>query len=216
MTDDKGKEEAVVVQSSPLSRLSLRERAAYNSHLKDKDPPLAPSTQAGMFELYLNGMSLEEIQRSNKDYRLGAIVRSFIDGDWEEKRMEYVRQLLSTIASRVAQVQSESVRFISDLLAVAHKQNGEKLRKYLKSGDEKDLGGFSIQSITVYRQVAETLIKITGTGQQVPQPPPADTQVEASTSSGVKDVQLIQPRPGLPSKEAAEILARLQSPEVVE
>lgn len=203
-------ETAVVVPSDPVSRLTLRERAAYNSHLKDKDPPLGASTQGRLFELFLNGMSLEEIQRTTKDYRLGAIVRAFIEGDWETRRVEYVKQLLATIASRVAQVQSESVRFIADLLAVAHKQHGEKLRKYIQSGDEKDLGGFSIQSITVYRQVAETLIKITGTGQQTPPSPPPPEEAYST-----KDVQARPvPRQKLPSQEAAAILAQLQNPDL--
>lgn len=144
------------------SGLTHREEAAYRMHLKASEPPLSPSLQMQLFELYLNGYSCEQIASLNRGIRLGAIVRAFKEGDWMNKRGAYINHLLENVKDRVQQVQCEAVVFASDLLAVAHKMFGGKLQRYLQTGDESELGGLAINSLKQYKETVDLLLKLTG------------------------------------------------------
>lgn len=126
--------------------------------------PLAPLTQGKLFELFLNGKSPSEIQRLNPTFTLGQVVDAYIEGEWEKKRRTHVNRLLSRVRDRVVQVQSESVEFMADMLASAHKLHGDKLKRYLQSGNEKDLGDLKIENLEQYRKAADVLLKLTGQG----------------------------------------------------
>lgn len=145
------------------SHLTYKEEAAYRVAVREKEFPLTPQKQAQLFELYLNGMTCEQIIGTQPPgIRLGAVVRACVEGDWYNKRQSYLNQLLNNVKTRVAQVQSESVNFAADLLAAAHKQHGRKLKKYLETGEEKALGDFAISNLTQYQKAASLLLSLTG------------------------------------------------------
>lgn len=149
-----------------LRTLSERELEALKKFREDrqysKDYPLSPIAQAKLFELYLNGKSCEEIQKLNTGFSLGQVVDSFVEGKWEQRRKNHINRLLSRVKERVVQVQSEAVEFMADMMSAAHKLHGEKLKKYLQSGNEADLGEMSINSLDKYRKAAEIILKLTG------------------------------------------------------
>lgn len=124
--------------------------------------PLAPVTQAKLFELYLNGSCCEDIQKLNPTFTLGQVVDACVDGKWEQRRRNHINRLLSRVRDRVVQVQSESVEFMSNMLAAAHKLHGDKLKKFLQTGNEKDLGDVKIENLEQYRKAADVLLKLTG------------------------------------------------------
>lgn len=157
MSDEK-KDSVVRVES----HLNEREEVALQQHLKAREPGLSPTLQAEMFELYLKGATLEEIARVNKGIRLGAIVRAWKEGDWHNRRLLYLKGLFDGLRERVQQAQGESVTFLSDLLATAHKLHGDKLRRYLQTGDEKELGDLAIKNLGQYKMALELLLKATG------------------------------------------------------
>ena len=124
---------------------------------------IAPSTQAQLFALYLNGRSLGEIRKLNHpSFSLGQIVSAAVENDWYNERKIYQSGLMQAARERLQQIGCESVQFLSDSLSAAHKQHGEALQKYLVSGNPADLGAFGVGSIRQYKEVAELLLKITG------------------------------------------------------
>ncbi len=149
----------IVVQSRDLTP---REEGAYHMHMKSGDVGLSPSLQAELFELYLSGNTLEEIWRRNQALRLGAIVRAFIEGDWQLRRQEYVNALLGSVKDRVQQVQVEAVHFTADGLAVIQKRIGNDLKRYLQTGNKDDLGDAKDWGLHQFKQLVEMLLKLTG------------------------------------------------------
>lgn len=148
------------------SHLTHREEAAYRMHLQAKEPPLAPSLQGELFELYLKGTTLEQIARVNKGLRLGAIVRAHEEGDWFNRRELYVQGILDGIRSKVQQSLAESADFLTDYVAVAHKLYGDKFKRFLQTGDESELGDMKPTNIGQYKMILELLLKATGQGDK--------------------------------------------------
>lgn len=203
-SDDKKEMELPKVVSL---RLSPREERAMSLHLAAREPPLGTSLQLQFFEMYLQGVTLEEIVRANRGVKLGALVRAAVEGGWYQRREDHIKQLLDTVKNRAGQMHLEGVNFISNLLAVAHKRHGAKLLRYLQTGDEKDLGAFSIETVSAYKTIAELLLKLTGQDKKPP-PPPPDTK-DVGGREVTQAPSSLPPRPPTP-QEAAEILAALQ------
>lgn len=149
-------------QTLEQCKLSAEELTAYKSWVDRHDPPVAVVTQLKFFELYLNGNSCLAIQKLNNNWHLGAIVSCAVQGQWEIKRQEHIASLLDGARQRIQQVTLESVNFLADVLAAANKQHGLKLKKFLQSGNEQDLGDLSINSLKQYREAVEMLMKMTG------------------------------------------------------
>lgn len=159
MPDAESKELEV---QSPQSVLNPREQSAYRYFCASAQPPLAPSLQARLFELYLNGCSCEEIRRLNPDVGLGPIVHARVYGDWDRRKDEHINGLLDGVRLRVQHVSVESIDFLANMLAASHKQQGDKLKQYLQTGNEKLLGELSVKSLRQYKEVLDMLMTITG------------------------------------------------------
>lgn len=148
---------------SEVESLSQEEREAYEGY---KGPALAPSVQATLFELYLRGEPLAGIQKVNKNFTLGMIAKAKVEGLWNARRAAYTAELYDSVVERVKLAQTEAAVFAADLLAVAHKQFGLKLKRYIQTGDEKELGDLSIKSLEGYRKAIDLLLRITGQDQK--------------------------------------------------
>jgi len=156
--------EQAIERASAL--LSEREAHAYRIWCGSAKPALAPTLNAKLFALYLNGKDCEEIRRLNQQYSLGEIVAAKVQGDWDRRRQEHLDRLLAVTAERVQQAGAETIDLICDMLAVANREHGDKLRRYLQSGDERDLGDFRIASLPALKMAIESLQKLTGQEQQ--------------------------------------------------
>lgn len=145
--------------------LTKAEALAYGSWRSRNDPGLSPAFQAQLFELFLNGSSCEEIAKLNPGVSLGSIVAARVSGRWDERRDGHINKLLDTIRERVQQVTLETVEVVADTLAAANKLNSRRLKKFIQTGDPKDLGdaaSITPSSVKQYREVAELLLKLTG------------------------------------------------------
>lgn len=187
-------------------RLSPREKAAYDEYLQRSPHPISPLTQAQFLALFLRGKSCEEIQSLNPGFPLGAIVKCRMEGDWDRRLDEYREQLFIGIKERLTQVELESINFLTDLISVAHKQQGNKLKKFLQNGDEKELGDMTITSIKSYSQVMDLLVKVTGQGKDVPQTVNHYHQIQGKDEQPTLDVSKLS---SASSDQAADILAKL-------
>lgn len=181
------------------AKLSPKEIAAYKNWSSKQEPAIALSTQAKMFELYLNGNSCEEIQRLNPGFHLGAVVSASIEGDWDARRQHHIGRLLEGIRERVQQVTLESISFAADLLSAANKKYGDRIKKYQQTGDESELGDLSISSLKQYRETVEMLMKLTGQDKQpsktevlhhhtVGVNPALNKPIESSTAAAILDI----------------------------
>ena len=185
-------EEIVVAPADPKDLLSPEETKAYKAYLKKNEPPLSPRVQAELFSLYLNGSTTEEIAALNPNFNLGMIVRAKVDGLWDQRRDAHLDALFSGVRDRVQQVQMESVLFTSDLLASANKMFGDKIKKYIQTGDESYLGTLKIDSLKQYRDAVDLLLKLTGQDKKM--------EIKGETKTTVEFTGKLNP------KEAAALL----------
>ena len=119
--------------------------------------------QQGLFCLYLNGKPLSEIAQLNSDHcNFGQVVHAAVEGDWFGHRKAYLNELLGNVRTRVQQVAAEGANFIADSLSAAHKEHGLALKRYLQTGDRKELGDFAIQNAAQYSNAITMLLKLTG------------------------------------------------------
>ena len=176
------------ITEKQFNALSPLERRALETWLVKDTPPLSPVRAMGMFELFLAGHSCEEIQRLNPQFALGMILHARVRDGWDEKREQHVDDLYKKVRERFLQIQMEGVTFTSDLLAVVHKLHGDKLKRYLQSGQLEDLEGCGLlpRTIKEMRDTWEMMAKMTG--QDKGQPPAAPTSVAAPSAKSVAAV----------------------------
>jgi hypothetical protein len=125
--------------------------------------PLAPEAAAKFLSLFMNGSDAHEIARLNKPFKVAQILDAQVRYKWAEKREQYSIELQSRVPAKVLQTQLETTELITDVLAVANKRYGDKLKKYIQSGDEKDLDGvMNVESLKELLKLSEGLLKITG------------------------------------------------------
>ena len=154
------------LRAAAMSKLSIDEQIAYDKALRSGRAPLAPTFNQKLYDLYLRGFSSADIVTANPGLDLGAVVRARVDGDWDARRDRYTGELLTDSAASLRQTAAESLNFLSLILAVAHKEHGEKLRKYLVSGDPADLGDFKIESFKGYKLIIDTIAQLIGANQK--------------------------------------------------
>jgi hypothetical protein len=152
------------IRQEQLDQLSDREREELERFLATDKPPLSPNTAVKLYELFLAGHTCEEIQKQNRQFSLGMIVHARIRDDWDGHRQRYLSDLYSQASKRFGQVQLESVNFLADSFAAVHKLNGDKVKRFLQTGDPEDLAGvgFLPSSVKAYKDLWETMLKITG------------------------------------------------------
>jgi hypothetical protein len=185
--------------------------AAYKKSLDRKDPELSPETSARMFALFLRGTDCAEIARLNRGIALGIILRARLADDWDGRRREYRHSLLDATRERVQQITLESVEFVSNTLAAAHKQHGDKAKRYLQSGDESELGSFAITSIKAYRDTLDVLRELV-VGRETPKQPERPRAEEAEEGQEPRVVPALGPAVQAPASTIirATLVARGQ------
>lgn len=149
-----------------INLLTEKERSAYDSYIKTDNRSISTATQAQWFSLFLRGKSCFEIQRLNSGFHLGAVVKCRIEGDWDAKLQQYRESLFDGVREKLQQTELESIEFLSDMLAAAHKQHGDRIKRYLQTGNEAELGDMLISSVRAYKEVLELITKITGQERQ--------------------------------------------------
>lgn len=153
----------VATQEQKEALLTERELREYRVYQRLNRPPMAPSTQAQLFQLFLNGNGCEEIVRLNPNgFALGAVVRARIENDWDLKRQEHQEQLMLRVRERVQQVTLETIERVSNEMAASNKLINDKVKKFLQTGDPAELNGTSIGNVRHLKEMVEMLQKLTG------------------------------------------------------
>jgi hypothetical protein len=126
---------------------------------------LAPSMQAQLLQLYLAGLTLPEIRERNPQLGLGQIVASAVDGRWVERRRKHLEDLFGRIQSEAQEAAASGVEFVALAMRATHKRIGDKLLRYLQTGDETDLDGTGVGGLAAYKALVDLLAKMTGQDQ---------------------------------------------------
>jgi hypothetical protein len=150
---------------SSLERFTVDEQVAYDKFLRSGKARVSVDFNKRLYELYLRGLGCDAIAVLNPGLSLGMVCCARVDGRWDERRDQYTAELLSETNGLLRQTAAEALQFLSLVLAVAHREHGEKLKKYLASGNPDDLGDFRIESFGNYKSVIETVAKLVGADQ---------------------------------------------------
>lgn len=125
--------------------------------------PLSPDAAARFFELFLNGSDAHEIHRLNKAFPIGSILDAQVRQKWTEKREAFYGELQDKVKNKVMKAQMETTELMTDILSAARRKYSDKLKKFIQSGDERDLDGvLGVDTIQGLLKVTEGLLKITG------------------------------------------------------
>lgn len=132
-------------------------------HKAEGQLPLSPSTVASFFELYLNGSDVHEIAKLNPSFPKPAINLARIKYNWDIEKERAINELQSQIYTKVIKAQSEIVDLLTTMTTVVHKKNSYKYKKYLQTGNEKELkGAIDIGGVNTLLRIIEGLQKVTG------------------------------------------------------
>lgn len=142
-------------------KLSKREQDAFDYFCRSNLPEISPITQVGMFELWLNGKSIEDIRKLYGNFSLGQVAHAAVIGEWHVKKEDHVETLLSNVVQRVQQTSLESISYVCDWISVHHKQHGDKMAAFFKTGDTAVLEGLP-HSIQAYANGVQLLRSLTG------------------------------------------------------
>ena len=190
--------------SEPNNRekLTAKEKRELAKWEKSKDyAPLSLEISLGLYELFLNGHSFEEIVRvsnlQGRSFTVGMVADAALRYDWFTKREDHQQTLYNGIVAKTRGIQAESVSFIGDMLAAAHKLHGDKLKEFLVTGDPNLLAGRTgvlISSLKEYRDVIALLMTVTGQHQSGSG---GGTQVNVNVTDGsqVKSIESKQFKP---------------------
>ena len=164
--------------------LNQEELLTLNKWRSEKNKPqLSTSLSLKLFELFLNGSSCDEIVKVNNNLiTLGQVLEVRVRDGWDDKKSKYLAELYSGVVDRVRQTQMEAVSFTADLLAATHKLHGTKIKKFIQSGDEKEMGGLAINGLQSYQKAVDILLKLTGQDKKEAS---AKLQMPVSSSTAV-------------------------------
>lgn len=158
---------SVPTQTDPRDLLPPEERdllAHYEETVLSQDPArtLAASTASKFFQLFLNGYSPREIQALNPSFPLGMIIHARVKFRWDEERDKHIKEMLERVREKVMCTQLESMHFLTDVLSAMHKLYGNKVKKFLQTGNEEDLKGAELGVLFNYTKAFDLVAKLTG------------------------------------------------------
>lgn len=137
-------------------------------YIGKKKPEIALVTAQKFFELFLGGEAVEEIHRLNPTFPMAAINWLRIKYDWDETKSKHMVALQRQVADKVLKAQLEATSLYSDLISATVRRYGDKIKKYLQTGDEKELGdSIAIDSLFQFTKTVEALQKVTGQDRNI-------------------------------------------------
>lgn len=148
--------------ANDIDLFSAREKDVLVKTEKDGIIPIAATRAAQMFELFLEGYTCQAIAKINAPFREGDILYLRKRYEWDRNRDEFTYNLQVQMSTKLAKAKLESLEFITNQMAVVHKEFREKSLKYLQTGKEEDKPEHWISSPAAYKGLLEAMQKITG------------------------------------------------------
>lgn len=174
--------------SDKLSPLTERERQVYAEVEQRGVRPIASSLSAQMFQLFLEGYSCSEIAKINKGLTEGDIVYCRIKNNWDVERDRYAEDLHKQIREKLLKQKLESLEFLTNMLAVTHKEHRDQTLKYLQTGNPDDKPQTWVNGSSSYKAVLEAIQKLTGEDKVQKQHITTESTVTVKTDGLLKDI----------------------------
>lgn len=147
-------------QLVPVGEWTSKELQVLQEYEQKGVRPLAPSLAGQMFNLFLEGYSCADIAKLNKGLTEGDILFARKKYNWDTERDNYMIQVKNQVTQKVFKQKMESVEFLTNMLSVIHKEHKDVMLRFLQTGNPEDLP--KIGSLRTYKEIIETLAKITG------------------------------------------------------
>jgi hypothetical protein len=122
--------------------------------------PISATLATQLFNLFKEGYNCADIAKQNKGLSEGDILYCRKKFDWDNKRDKYLFELQVQAQGKLMRQKFESMIHLTDMLSVIHKEQKDQVMKFLQTGDTEDFPKF--QSIKFYKDIIETLSKVTG------------------------------------------------------
>lgn len=142
--------------------LTVKELEAYQKHVDSGKPKLHPDKASQFFSLYLQGYQTADIVKMNPGFDLGVVVRARVDFGWDAQKEQYGKNLMDSVRQNVEKTTLEAAQFAADGMAVFRRLAGDHFRKYLQTGDARDLGPFADMNLKHYKEFVDLFMKATG------------------------------------------------------
>lgn len=186
------------IKAEPSKELVLSEeeqaRAAYFTH-KERDllkdaiengaKPASVTLVNQLYNLFIEGYSCKEIAALNPGLSEKDIIYYRFRNAWDRQREEYSLKLKGQIHEKMIKQKLESVEFLTNMLAVYHKDQRAKMLRYLQTGKEEDRPETWITGSTSYKSIVEVLQKITGEDRVTRQEIKTESKSEVKISGSI-------------------------------
>jgi hypothetical protein len=169
------------------------------------EPPLELQRAMELYELFLNGMNCEQIYKAYSGViPYGQILDARDRYNWDKKRRDQIAEAFKSVEERVVKSKMDAIQHLTLLLASAHKMLGDRVQKYLATGDESYLGTLDPSNLKNYTTILQTLNALT------------DSQKSKDVNVGgvVEHKHSIALKPD--AKSAAKLLEMLEKGEIVD
>jgi hypothetical protein len=187
-----------------LDRLAPMEVREYELYCRSGKPELSPDVNKRLYGLYLNGLTIQNMQELNPAFPLGALIQARVSGRWDERKEAYLGELLGDVAVRTKQMAAEALGFMALQMTVMHRKHGEAMKRYLQTGDEKDLRGSGLvpDSIRDQKTIIEAISRLLDAGKG-----------KGTSGDGASPLVSVNVAPGSSVSLSAEDGARRITPE---
>lgn len=129
---------------------------------RDHDEHLTLEESMPLYELYLNGNTTQDIfHLKNGKIPFGQIVDAKTRYEWDRRKSQQLASIFKKVEEKSVKAKADAVFYLTDALAVAHKQMGHKMQKFLETGDESALGAADFSSLKNYKMILEMLQLLT-------------------------------------------------------
>ena len=151
-----------MLDESKKALFSDKEWAMLETVAESGAKPVSATLAADMMNLYMENYSCAQIANLNKGFTELDILYCRYKYDWDAKRDQYAHQLQNMVIQKLAKLKLESVEFLTNQLAILHKEEREKVLRYLQTNNPEDKPSIWATNISSYKSLIEALQKITG------------------------------------------------------
>lgn len=161
-----------------------------------------------IYELFLLGYSLEDLNRKFPQYPFGKIALTAALNGWVKDREKLANSIYDRIRARIVRSTVEQVEFLTDMVSVSTTENLEEMRKYLQDPSKAPPPQMRIKSLKEYQQVIEMLAKVADSVRALSTPAEPDQPKLSAKASRAKAL----PKPE-PAEESILLAQLVQDPE---
>lgn len=100
-------------------------------------PGLSVENSLKCFNLFIDGCSAKQIVAVIPGLQLGAVLKTKVNDNWEDRRQELMGELYRESAINAKFSYLKSMNFVSGLLEVYNRRYEMNIKKFLESGNER-------------------------------------------------------------------------------